>query len=218
MKVLKPGIRYRIYLGGYTVTRPPSGVAQGEPQVAEDSRRYRDGELAITRLRPYTGAPDSLTKRSWSITWDNICGLDLAHVNAMIAVRGVINFCPWTDEFEAFWIPEGDLFGGYLQRRSALGVVPSAQYPTPTAITDFAPHLYVWDSATSAWVEDTALALGTPTSTHRTPWDTTDDRVGASGGDQALIVYTPVYRVRIAAQQPSYVAPSAENAMLRLEE
>ena len=67
MKVLKPGIRYRIYLGGYTVTRPPSGVAQGEPQVAEDSRRYRDGELAITRLRPYTGAPDSLTKRSWSI-------------------------------------------------------------------------------------------------------------------------------------------------------
>jgi len=218
VKIFKPGIRYPIYFGGYTISRAPSVVAPDAPQVAEDARRYRDGELAITRLRPYAGAPDSVTKRAWSVTWENVCGVDLGHINAMIAVRGILDFCPWTDEVEAFWIPEGDTFGGHLQRRSALAVVPSAQYPTPTASTDFAPHLYVWDATTSAWVEDTALALDTPTAAYRTPWDTTDNRVAGTGGEQAVIVYTPVYRARIAAQQPSYTAPHSEAVTVRVEE
>jgi len=215
---LKPGIRHRIYFGGHTVTRPPSDVTPDAPQVAEDARRYRDSELAITRLRPYAGAPDSVTKRAWSILWTKVHGIDLAHVNAMIAVRGIIDFCPWTYEFESFWIAEGATFGGYLQRRSSLAVVPSAQYPTVTASTDFAAHLYVWDATTSAWVEDTTLSLGSPTAAYRTPWTTSTPRTGATGGEQAVVAYVPVYRVRIAAQQPSYEPPHAESVTVRVEE
>jgi len=218
LKVIKPGIRHRIYLNGYTISRPPSSVVQGEPQVAEDARRYRDGELVITRLYPYSGGPDSITKRSWSITWDYICGLDLAHLNALIAVRGVIDFCPWTDEAEAFWILPGFPLAGTLQRRTALSVVPSAQYPTPTAATDFATHVYSWNTSTLAWDEHVTVVLGSVTSTYRTPWSLTAPPAGWGGAAQGLVLYTPVYRVRVAASQPSYPGPAAENVMLRLEE
>lgn len=217
MKDFLPGVRYAIAFGGVQMSTPPSTVTPDPPEVAEVSRRYRDGERHTTRLRPYAGAPDAVTKRSWLIAWDSLQGAELGHLNACIAARGLdsgaLNFCPWTYETEAFWIPAGATFNGYLQRRNWAAVYPAGPGPSPSPSVEFKPLLYVLTAG--VWTEDTTLSLGSPTSAYRTPWTTTTPRTGATGGEQAVIFYVPVYRFHIDVAQPTLLPYSTEGASIR---
>ena len=217
MKDFLPGIRYAIAFGGVQMSTPPSTIEPDPPEVAEASRRYRDGERQVTRLRPYAGAPDVVTKRSWRITWDSLQGAELGHLNACIAARGLddgaLNFCPWTYDCESFWIAEGATFGGYLQRRNWAAVYASGPGPSPDPATEFKPLLYVLTAG--VWTEDTTLSLGSPTAAYRTPWTTSTPRTGATGGEQAVIFYVPVYRFFLDANQQSLAPFSTEGATIK---
>lgn len=213
MKDFLPGVRYAIYFGGVQMSTPPSAVDPSPPEVAEASRRFRDGDRHVTRLRPYAGAPDAITKRSWSLRWDSLQGAELGHIKACLAMRARLDFCPWVYDSEAFWIPDGSTFGGYLQRRDALAVFPAGPGPSPDPATEFKPLLYVLTAG--AWVEDTTLDLGTATDAHRTPWACDPARVAGTGGEQAVVFYVPVYDFFLEAEQPTLSPYSGEGVTIR---
>lgn len=225
MKDFKPGARYAINLGGVQMATAPSTIVPAPPEVAEDVRHYRDSELAVTRLHPYGGAPDVVTKRKWAISWDSLYGPDLGHLAALVAARGLngglLDFCPWMYDAEAFWIQPAMSFFGVLQRRSALAAIPSANWPVlaGSGIAEFGPLLYAFDTATSTWVADTTLQLSTNSlNPYRTSWSCSPARTASGGGEQAVIFYVPVYRTAIPATQQSLSQIHGEGFTLNLGE
>ena len=201
----RPGLRTGLYLGGRTFTRKPS-VQSLQRNESEDSERSRDLTLYTDALQPAPGYPKLITKLSLTLVWPTtMTGLDIRKANDMIAIRGPFDVCPWEEISEAFWIDAGEPFAGYLTRRNALTVIS----PLPVgASAEFAVTAERGDGSALT------VTLGTPDSYGVTPWSAS----GTSTGENVIVRYAPVYRMRVVTDQPTFSTPHLRSETLGLEE
>lgn len=201
----RAGLRLGLYLGGLSFTRKPF-VSNIQRNESEDSERSRDLTLYTDALQPEPGYPKLITKLSLTLAWGaTMTGADIRKVNDMIAIRGPFDVCLWEEISEAFWIDAGEPFAGYLTRRNALTTIS----PLPTgAATEFA--------VTAARGDGSALSvtLGTPDAQGVTPWTAS----GTSLGENVVVRYAPVYRMRVVTDQPTFSYPHLRSETLGLEE
>lgn len=203
------GLRERIYLGGYTISRNPSQFEQ-TPGWAEDGKRFVDGTLSTHRLvGSYVGAPKRISKITWKLAWmppqGSLSAADVTALNELIADGIELDFCPWLPVCESFAVTDSAATSGTLSRRDALRIVS----PLPTN----ASTRYATVGTRNGSVYST-ITLGTVDAAYRTPWTCST----ASTGTRVRIHYYPVYRVQFGDNQPFLSIPHVEGMSLILKE
>jgi hypothetical protein len=180
------GIRELVYLGGYQFSCPPSVCDEGEPWLIELAQRRADGSLRTDHNMIFSGVCDRPTKQPVVIGWTDASALDQAMARKFLASSQEMDHTRWVEICEQFFFLEGEPYSGLLQRRDAVTETPGAYLPLD--VTPYAPRLEIDGTAA-------ALTLGSPDVTYRTPWSASG--VAPSGGSQAVIWYTPLWRVKV---------------------
>lgn len=199
-----PGLRERIYLGGYEFLKPPSTFGVLQPAAIERAQRVLDGSLVRRNLIPYTGAADRTLKYRFAIGWEDLAGADQAAVHDIIAASDILDFTPWIEIAERFWLATGAARAGVLARREAL----SECTVSPVETADRATRLEL-DGVSAA------ITLGAIDAYYRTAWSSTG--VAGSPGEQATVYYSPLWRVMVTEQSLTY-GSGRTNVSLTLEE
>ena len=152
---LLPGIRQRIYLGGWSLDNGPS-VFEPAVEEAKTSQRLANGTLFTSYSALWTGAPSRITKRDWLLAFDAPSQADLLHLRMLGGTAQQVDFCPWLAEAEPFASPtDGTPTAG---RRNATDVIDAGLVPTGTWTAKFVEaddteHAVTWGTpdAGSPW-------------------------------------------------------------------
>lgn len=181
---IKPGIRYRPYLGLWLLDSTPSDI-KGTPEYAFTDQE-RDGTGESERQIPawFSGCPLAPTKRQWELSFETLSAADLLR---LLRVQSwgdeAVSFCPWLPWVESFRAASGS-----LQRTSVMsaglagGDIPAGDF-TPAVIKNRGETL---ESVTMGAIDS---------ATGQQAW---------SGGHATLseVVYVPIYRARLDAYKP----------------
>lgn len=177
-----PGLRQKVYLAGHVFSRPPVSFGRLRPAVLESLSRTASGDARRDVGIPFTGASVRPGKYVFTLGWDVFDSSDAEAFEQAIADDEPTDFCPWISRAETFRFLQGESYAGTLARRDGYSKCPTL----PSVTAGLAPRLKI-DGVT------TAITLGTPDSSYRTPW--TASGTAPSGGAVAVVWYMPLFRV-----------------------
>jgi len=197
---LLPGVRQRIYLGGWNLDNGPS-VFEPSVEEAKTSQRLANSTLYTSYASLWTGNTSRITKRDWKLAFDAPSQADLLHLRMLASAPITLDFCPWIAETEYF----ASLTDATASRRNAVTVISGGLVPTGD-----------W---TACWIEvgsDTQYAV-TWGSAGANPYHHPFS-LAAGGTAPGWLVYYPVYRVEIQTPDVKFALAHLEKHALQLKE
>ena len=185
MSTKLPAIRQAPYIGGHSFAHRPSAMGV-EWETARQEQRLSDGTLNRATQIPFTGAPISPTKGTFTLTWSSVNEADKEVLGRIVSYQSSLDFCPWLYVCEAF---TGGTTGT-IQRRNAIDVIAGGELPVDAA-TKYAHWSYENGSAGN-------VTLGAI--------DTTNYRQAWAAGNATLkeVLYYPVFRAFVTDYSPMY--------------
>jgi hypothetical protein len=208
------GIRWPIYLGGYTLALNPATISE-TPFRAETAERMADGFTVIDRpfILPGSGdvPVDVVQKFVWSFAWPSVNSADYAVFSEMESLPGFFDLCLWKSLVETF-SGDGSSLVFRMMRRLANVTLSTA---APAGVT-WTPVVKVTGSVIGSGITyGTADAKGTVTATFSGSSPAT---VPAALASNVRITYTPVFKVRVVSPKRDFSTPFNEARTLTLEE
>lgn len=202
-----PGLRQRLYIGGVNLLIMPEQIQEEDPR-AETAERTADAFTVIDRPYVLDGAPDVVSKFSWSLSWPRVKATDSRTFLRMKALPGFFDFCLWKPLCEIF---SGDAARTtfYLLRRNALTEVPSDALPAG-ASTTYAVQAYINGALVST------PTFGTPDSRGVTP--ITFGSAPAAGSSNVEIYYVPLFYARVDSPRREFPLTHRETRSMTLVE
>lgn len=204
MSAPEPGLRSLIEIAGYQFSRNPQTFGVLDPEPAEKLQRTLSTALRRDVLIPFTAAADRPLKFRFQLGWSTLSAADQAMIWQLNGAVGGFDFTPWIEISEQFLIPSSTAYSGTLARRIGLS---TATY-TPTDSANRVTRLTIAGTTKT-------LVAGT-VANYRTPWTAT----GTAGGtaEQAIVWYSPTFRVMLSRSQIDYGEQHKTKASLTLEE
>ena len=199
------GIRFPLYLGGYTLAQNPATMSE-VPFRAETAERVANAFTVVDRPYLFAGAPDVVQKMVWTMSWPNVNSSDYNIFTEIESLPGFMDFCPWKSLYETF---SGDgVATQFILLRRLANVTLSAVMPAGVTWT---PVTRVNGSIVTNPTFTTGDAtLGTTVATFGAPPSAVASNVRFS--------YTPCFRVRVVSPKRDFAVPFAETRSLTLEE
>jgi len=199
------GIRFPLYLNGYTLALNPATMSE-VPFRAETAERVANAFTVVDRPYLFPGAPDVVQKMVWSMSWPNVNSADYNVFAEIESLPGWFTFCPWKSIYETF-SGDGSATQFLLLRRLA-----------NVTLSAVAPAGVTWTPVTKV----NGSVVTNPTfSTGDATLGTTLATFGAAPSAVASnirISYTPAYFVRVVSPKRDFAIPFAESRSLTLEE
>lgn len=208
------GIRWPIYLGGYTLALNPATISE-TPFRAETAERMADSFAVIDR--PYilpgsTDVPvDVVQKFAWSFAWPSVNSSDYAVFTEMESLPDFIDLCLWKSLHETF-SGDGTSLVFRMMRRLASVTLSSV---APAGVT-WSPIVRVGGATIGSGV-----SYGSPDVRGRvaaTFSGSSPAVVPPAVASNVRIQYTPVFKVRVVSPKRDFAIPFAESRTLTLEE
>ena len=196
---LKPGVRQRIYLGGWALDNAPS-VFEPSVEEARTSQRLANSTLYTQYASIWAGNAGRITKRDWALAFDAPTADDLLHLRMLGAAPITMDFCPWVAEAEYF----PTLTSATASRRNAVtvisgGLVPAGTWTASWFDSDLTERTVTWGGADGS-----------------SPWR--HDFTVTNGVAPGWLVYYPVYRVEIQVPKINFALAHMERHSLSLKE
>ena len=196
---LKPGLRQKIYLGGWNLDDAP-GVFQPKAEGAKTSQRLANGTWFSSYASLWTGNCGKITKREWNLAFEAPTADDLLHLRMLGSAPLTFDLCPWVAEAEYF----PTLSSAVASRRNAPtvisgGLIPAGTWTASWFDSDLTERAVTWGSA------DSALPWHHPFSV-------------TSGVAPGWLVYFPDYRVEIQVPDIDFALAHREKHVLSLKE
>ena len=199
------GIRFPLYLNGYTLAQNPATMSE-VPFRAETAERVANAFTVVDRPYLFAGAPDVVQKMVWTMSWPNVNSSDYNIFTEIESLPGFFTFCPWKSLYETF---SGDASATqFILLRRLANVTLSTS--APAGVT-WAPVTKVNGTV----VTNPSFATSDPT------FGTTVATFGAAPSAVASnirISYTPAYFVRVVSPKRDFAVPFMESRTLSLEE
>jgi hypothetical protein len=199
------GIRYPLYLGGYTLAQNPATMSE-VPFRAETAERVANAFTVVDRPYLFAGAPDVVQKMVWTMSWPNVNSSDYNIFTEIESLPGWFNFCPWKSLYETF---SGDgAATQFVLLRQLANVVLSAS--EPAGVT--------WTPVTKV---NGTIVTNPSFATSDATFGTTVATFGAAPSAVASnirISYTPCFKVRVVSPKRDFAVPFSESRSLTLEE
>lgn len=194
----KPGLREAVYLDGANISGKVTSFSM-TPEYARKESRLGNGTFYRLGTTWYTGAPVTLKKFTFQITFQLLTEADTEWIERVSANDGSFDFCPWRFITERFTSTSGN-----LSKRNAISVI----------VAPYLPDGYATKYAHKSWENGAAgnCTVGAVDSTnYRQAW-----AAGSAGYNE--ITYYPVFRVYMTQDQPGFSLPTQETRTITLRE
>lgn len=202
------GIRWPIYLGGYTLALNPATISE-VPFRAETAERMANSFTVVDRpfiLPGSTDVPvDVVQKFVWSFQWPSANSADYTVFARIESKPAFVDLCFWKSIVESF-SGDGVSTAFRLMRRLA-----------NVTLSAIAPAGVTWTPVvTVGGTPVTPSSFGSPDANGTVVM--TLPSAPAAAASNVEVLYTPLYFVRVVSPQRSFGTPFAESRTLQLEE